>query len=283
MQVALVVKNSISTQDRDNRNMGLFSYPVPEFEWKHFIFGGHKAYATEMNDYDLIFQEDAGPRHWKDRRARLVYLAIDSTLSEDHLQARLERAEQSDLILVEQDDLERFSHLGIPVKRFNYCVNDRLMRDHGLPRDLDVSFHCGGNGQPERAKVREMLATYCKKRRLTYQSGILHITDYAMAMARSKIVVNWPRTPANRPHRVFDAMACGACLVTGPIPDVMGDERVPGRDYLQVNRISDIPDTIDYLLETGEWQQIAGKGKRLIARYHTWTIRARQLKGILDA
>lgn len=280
MKVALVVKCSGSTTERDNRNMGYWSYPVPEFEWQHFQFGGKKAYATEMNGFDIIFQEDSGPRYFKDAKLPIVYLDIDSTLSTDHLQARLERAAQADLILIDQDGLDKFAHLGVPVRKLNYCVNDHLMKDDDQLRTLDVSFYCGGN--EERGKIRHMMRKYCPENNISFETGTLHPIDYAKAMARSKIVLNWPRVPTNRPHRVFDAMACGACLVTGPLPDVPGDERVQGRDYVKVETMEDIPTMVKRLLDNDEWQEIAASGKRLVAKYHTWSIRARQLKQILD-
>lgn len=283
MKIALVVKASNGTQERETRNMGYWSYPVPEFDWRHFVFKGKTAYATEMNDgFDIIFQEDAGPRFYKDIKKPLVYLAIDSTLSDDHLESRLERAKNADLILVEQDDLEKFAHLGVSVKRLNYCVNDSLFRDnYGLGKPIDVSFYCGSN--EERGVIRNMLRTFCKKRGLVLGTGTLHPIQYAKAMASSKIVVNWPRVPTNRPHRVFDAMACGACLVSGPLPFMPDDKRVEGRDYVEVQTHKDIPDAIDSLLASSDWrQQIATNGKRLVTKYHTWVIRARQLKQILD-
>lgn len=283
MRVALVVKASNSTVHREDRNMGYWSYPVPDFEWKHFMFGGRRAYANEMNDYDFIFQEDSGPRYLKGCNRPIVYLAIDSTLSDDHLKSRLERAQQADLILVDMDDLSRFQHLGAPVRRLNYCVNDRVFKDYGEEKTIDVSFHCAGNGtDSERYKVRQMLGTYCKKRGLKYTSGILPLPEYARAMAKSKIVVNWPRTPANRPHRVFDAMACGACLVSGPLPEVDGDERVPNRDYVEVEKVREIPDVIDYLLSSGDWREFGQWGQRLIKKYHTWSNRSKQLRNILQ-
>lgn len=279
MKVALVVKDSPSTRNRTDRNMGYWSYPVPEFEWTHFVFGGPRAYADELNDYDVVIQEDAGPIHYKNLKKPLVFVSIDGTLSADHLDTRLKRAAQADLILVDHEPLEPYKALNIPTRRWGYCVNDCLMKDYGQSKTIDVSFHCAGNGQPERKQVRQLLSDYCQASGLVFQSGILALPEYARAMARGKIVVNWPRVPGNRPHRVLDAMACGACLVTGPIPD--GDERVPGRDFLQVNRIDDLISAIEYLLNSGDWQQIAGKGKKLIAKYHTWTIRARQLRAIL--
>lgn len=281
MKVALVVKASNGTQEREVRNMGYWSYPVPEFEWRHFVFPGKKAYATEMNSgFDLIFQEDAGPYYFKNVSLPHVYLTIDSTLSKGHLESRLHRARGTDLILVDQDHLESFTALGIPVRRLNYCVNDRLFKDYGEERTIDVSFYCGSN--EERGQIRNMLRPYCKERGITFETGTLHPIEYARAMARSKIVLNWPRTPNNRPFRVFDAMACGACLVTGPLPDVMGDERVEGRDYIQVGQIEGIPATLQRLLDNDEWQDVAARGKKLVTKYHTWAIRAKELHQMLS-
>lgn len=281
MKIALVVKPSNGTQEREVRNMGYWSYPVPEFKWQHFVFGGKKAYATPMNgDFDVIFQEDAGPYYLKNVRRPLVYLAIDSTLSPDHLESRVKRAKHADLILVDQDDLSNFTHLGIPVRRLNYCVNDWLFRGYGEERTLDVSFYCGSN--EERGRIRNMLRDFCPKNGISFETGTLHPVHYAKAMARSKIVINWPRVPTNRPHRVFDAMASGACLVTGPLPDVPGDERVRGRDYVQVDSAAELPGVIVDLLKSGEWQQIAAKGTKLVAKYHRWSMRAKQLGQILN-
>jgi glycosyltransferase involved in cell wall biosynthesis len=282
VKVALVVKPSDSTQDRESRNMGYWSYPVKQFAWAHFVFGGKRAYATEMNGYDLVFQEDAGPRFFKHLKRPRVFLSIDSSLSEGHLKARLERARHADLILVDHDRPEQFLPLRVPVRRLNYCVNDRLMRDYNLERDIDISFHCANSGNLERKRLRMLLGEYCQKRGLNFTSGVLHITDYARAMARSKVVVNWPRTPQNRPHRVFDAMACGACLVTGPLPDVPGDERVEGRDYIEAGRLDDIPAIAEELIKSGRWQEVGQNGKRLVAKYHTWATRAKQLRQMLD-
>lgn len=281
MRVALVVKPSDSTQEREERNMGYWSYPVPEFEWRHFVFGSKVAYATEMNEYDVIIQEDAGPRFYKHLKKPVVYIAIDSSLSDDHLKSRLERAWHADLILVDHDRLDRFDSLKLPVRRLNYCVNDHLMRDYGQEREIDVSFHCAVSGCRERKELRALLDKFCRENDLIFTSGVLHITDYARQMAQSKIVVNWPRVPSNRPHRVFDAMACGACLVTGPLPDVGGDERQAGRDYIEVEKLEDIPAVILALLDSGRWRTVGQSGRNMVAKYHTWAVRAGQLRSIL--
>lgn len=280
LKVALVVKHSsTSVWDRENRNMGYWSYPVSEFEWQHF--DGFD--SSKLNEFDLVVQEDAGPKRYSGLRKPLVYIAIDSTLSQDHLDSRLQRAANANLILVDHAPLEDFFQLNIPVMRWNYCVNDHLMRDYGEDRDIDVSFLCGGRNSPERKQLREILSHYCEETGLSFVSGVLHPIDYAKAMARSKIVVNWPRHPKNRPHRVFDAMACGACLVTGPLPYVPGDETLPSRDFFEVGKVEDIPLVIGDLLVSGDWRQIASNGKELVDGKHRWAIRAKQLREILES
>jgi len=282
LNVALVVKHSsTSVRERDCRNMGYWSYGVPEFEWTHFDGFGP---ASELNEFDLVVQEDAGPKRYSGLTVPLVYVAIDTTLSPDHLESRLPRAANADLILVDHGPLEDFYPLDKPVMRWNYCVNDNLMRDYGEGRDIDVSFHCGGRNSEERQRLRLLLSEYCEDNGLTFASGVLHPTDYARSMARSKIVVNWPRHPNNRPHRVFDAMACGACLVTGRLPKVAGDYLLLGLDELQqVDKLEDVTLAIKYMLDTGKWEELAQKGQRFIARYHTWAIRARQLREIIKS
>lgn len=259
--------------------MGYWSYPVPEFTWEHV--DGYD--SNVLNSFDLAIQEDAGPKKYSGLTVPLVYVAIDSTLSEDHLKARLGRAENADLILVDHGPLEDFYSLNIPVMRWNYCVNDYLFRDYGESRYIDICFLCGTRNSPERQWLRGTLSDYCEENRLSFQSGVLHPVDYARAMARSKIVVTWPRSPANRPHRVFDALACGTCLITGPLPDVPGDERVPGRDYFEVGAVEDVLGTIANLLEKDDWQTMGQKGKKLVTKYHTWAIRARQLRAIIES
>lgn len=280
LNVALVVKHSSSSVlERECRNMGYWSYPVPEFEWTHF--DGFD--ANLLNAFDVVIQEDAGPKRYSGLRKPLVYVAIDSTLSEDHLNARLQRAANADLILVDHGPLEDFYQLDKPVMRWNYCVNDNLMKDYGEGRDIDVSFHCGGRNSEERKELRLILSHYCEEVGLTYASGVLHPTDYARSMARSKIVVNWPRHPNNRPHRVFDAMACGACLVTGPLPCVPGDCLMIGTDYIRITQTNEVTAAIGQLLDSGQWQEVARTGEKFVRLNHTWAIRARQLRAILES
>src|SRR5262245_34298610 len=105
--------------------MGAFSYPVPEFEWKHFSLGkGFDCDTRQFKEqgFDLIFHEDGGNYgNYTHRAIPIVYHAIDSTLSEDnHYSPRFIQAQKSDLILVDHDRLERFNIGGVPTMRWAY-------------------------------------------------------------------------------------------------------------------------------------------------------------------
>ena len=283
LNVALIVKGSASNYERNMRNMGWWSYPVQEFTWKHFWLGDRPVNTRQFDEFDLVFHEDGG--NWcKYNRLSdipIVFLSVDSTLSEAHYQQRLAIAEQADLVLVDHDQLKRFPGS----RRWSYCVNDRVFKP--LEKEIDITFHCGTGarkGMPggvERTEMRQYLNGVAKDRGYSYRSGAMGLLDYAGNMGKSRVIVNWPRTPINRPHRVFDAMACGACLVTGKLPDVTGDYTMPGLHYVDYEDKREIEMVLPALLNGG-WQDIAAKGYELVMLRHTWAIRAKELRNILS-
>ena len=57
LKVALFVKSSPIAAERDNRNMGGWSFSVPEFTWKHFYANNFEQIdRAKYKDYDVIFQ-----------------------------------------------------------------------------------------------------------------------------------------------------------------------------------------------------------------------------------
>lgn len=283
LHVALIVKNTPASFARDDRNMGMFSYAVPEFTWEHFSPGkgnGVNTRELKRRGFDLVFHEDGGSwGDYRDNSLPCIYYAIDSTLSdENHFTPRFKQAQSADLVLVDHDRLERFQPCGKPVRRLSYCVNDKLF--HPADKTLDVDFQC--SGAPERRMYRTLLSEFCKARGLSYQSGAVPLGDYARNMNRAKVVVNIPRTPNNRPHRVFDAMASGAALVTLKLPDVSGECRKTGQHYLEVAP-EDIAEKAAILVENGTWQLLALEGRKLVEQRHTWAARARELREMIKS
>jgi hypothetical protein len=292
LKVALIIKNSDAPKQRENRNMGYFSYPVDEFEWQHFWFP--KNATVDLNDFrefDLVFHEDTtnGAQYKRLGTVPLVFLDIDSTLSEVHLHKRRILGYQADLILVDHAPLENFSEGRGKVRRLGYCVNDLVFKDYGLSKSVDLSFHCstGGSknhpGAKERKAIRALLDTYAMQKTLRYRSGVLGLQDYARAFNESKVCVNWPRTRINRPHRVFDVMAARSCLLTGKIPAVDGDGLEAGVHYIEFGNQRDMIERLDWLFEDGERiEQITNAGHQHVMNNHTWRHCAKRLRKILS-
>lgn len=281
LHIALIVKNTPAAFEREQRNMGIFSYAVPEFTWEHFAPG--KGATLDLADFqaqgfDLVWLEDGGV--WCDFTRRVLpvcYYAIDSTLSDEHhYQPRLEQARKADLVLVDHDDLRRFAG-GAPVHRLSHCVNDRLFQP--VPKSIEVCFHCGSS--PERHEWRVRLSKLCASKGWRYVSGAVSLSDYARDMGQAKVVVNVPRTPTNRPHRVFDAMSSGAALVTLPLPAVSGELRRSGVQYLECGA-AELEDRIESLLEHGTWELLAMAGREFVLAKHTWAVRAKELRELIQ-
>jgi hypothetical protein len=294
LKVAILIKPGCPPPG-EGRNMGYFSYDVPEFTYQYFSPGGGNIDLRLYNNFDVIYHEDAG--NWGDyirdkNTPPVVYMSIDSTLSDTHYQERLKQGGKSDLILVDHDKIERFKVSGKPVRRLTYCVNDHLFKP--LEKTLDVSFHCGSGarkgypGGKERNELRAQLDGICKELGLSYESGVLGLPQYAAALGRAKVVINLPRTPINRPHRVFDAMAAGACLLTAPIPWIEEDLLGIGfnKTHIVFENINQLPEILELLLKglnfKGWWYDTMLSGSALVEFNHTWSIRAQQLRQILN-
>lgn len=270
--------------------MGYWSYPVEEFTWEHFTLGDPFIYNIKVfqrKGFDIVFHEDGGNYGTYTQKGTLplVYLAIDSTLSDVHFERRLEQARQADLVLVDHDRLERFTKCK-QVRRLSYCVNDRVFQptQHKV---FDVAFHCsagsrrGMPGGETRTMIRGLLHDVCTENNWKYSSGALGLQEYAFTLASARVCVNWTRTEINRPHRVFDTMAARTCLVTNRLPEVSGEPRLAGMDYVEVDNPDQLTTMLETLLASGEYNTIAESGYKFVTENHTWAIRAKQLRKML--
>lgn len=284
LRVALVHRDR--PRAAENRMVGWWSYVVPEFDVKHYPVP--KGFCLDREElarqHDLVVLEDAKVYGTFVGRGGLpvFYHVTDSTLSDEHYQVRCRQAKQADAILVDWDDLDRFRHLHMPIYRFNYCVNDRLMRDYEMEKDIDVGSY--QSGTVERRKVEAWLRAFCKEHGYVFQSGVYPGQEYPMMMTRSKIVVNLNRNPNTRGHRIFDIMACRACMLTSPTMDVSGETRRAGFHYLEYDPddLSLLGEQVDWLLDTERWETFARNGHTLVRESHTWQVRASYLHGIVE-
>ncbi len=274
IRVALVHRDSLRATER--RMVGYWAYDVPEFEWDHVnVKRGFTIDRRRLNqDYDVIVYEDSKIYgQFINPGIPVAYMIGDSTAGQSHYQHRLKEAQKADLNLVDHDKLDRFPNS----RRFLYCVNDRLFQDYQLPKTVDISFHCHIKGNQERYKMQQFLADYCQRKGLVFETGIRHWGEYAQAFSRSKITVNLSQTPTNRPHRIYDAMACRTCVVTSVKPRVSGEDILAGKHYAVYGDNEGLENILDHLLETGNWEMFADNGYHHVHHNHTWAVRSMEL------
>ena len=267
------------------RAVGFWAYDVPEFEVTHFGVG--RVGATRRSKYkdmgfDLIFREDhkCYGKLKRDALIPTIYYIVDSPASKSHYKKRLQVAPQHDLLLIEQDKLSRFRHLNIPMRRLGYCVNDQFFRDYELDKDVDICFHARPIDQ-RRIHMHHWLAGFCSRHGYKYMGGKRGRLDYPHSFNRSKVSVNTIHNPACRNHRVFDVMASRSCLVTDILPMVSGEKRESGEHYIEFGSWEQLADVLTTLMSNGKWQEIADRSYELVRKYHTWKIRAKELRQII--
>jgi len=282
LHALVLTKSSPAALERERKAVGYFSYGVPEFTWdydtpgKAFELDTHK---LRKRGYDFIFHVDGGCwGHYSGHAIPVVYYVIDSTLSEaNHYHPRLTQSRRSDLVLVDHDRIERFAGTA-PVARWNYCVNERVFKPVG-EKVWDIAYHCNGSDN-ERAVLRSVLHEYATRYGWSYRSGALGLEEYAESLAAARVVVNQPRVAGNRPHRVYDTLAAGACLLTGFLPDT-GDGLLPSIHYETFAGPDTLLQQLKWLLEQERWQLTARLGRRFIMEHHVWSVAAQRLRQIL--
>jgi hypothetical protein len=261
--------------------MGWWSYPVPEFTWEVItIQKGTALDLASLGQYNFVFHVDSGNYvTYRHRGARpVVFVTWDDTLSPGHKQVRLEQAKQVDLLLVDHSPLAEWPG-PYKVRRANYCSDDRLFAT--AEKTVDVAWHCSAGDCLARSEIKNLLPSVCQRGGWSLSCGGLSRPEYARALARARVVVNFPKTPTNRPNRVMDAMVARACLLTGVLPIVDGAGMVPGEHYVTFDRPQDLEAGLHQVLDAGEWERVANAGYELAMAKHTWAVRAAELRQML--
>lgn len=282
LRVALFHRDNLACL---HRLVGAFSYPVPEFDWVHFVVPKHfdlDKVSLKAQGFDLIVHEDAGAYARVVSQANIphLYVVRDSTLSPEHYSDRFNQAAVADLVLVDWDVVQRFADTGQRAVRWAHCVNDLFFRDYGLERTVDVGFYANIRGNPDREWLDGWLRQFCQGHGYSYASGRREWLDYARAFASCKLAVNLNRTPTTRNHRVLDAMAAGAGLLTSTLPEVSGEDFTGVcAQWADVDQLAEI---IPGLLDHDNWYFLGKRGQAAVLQGHTWAVRAGQLRQIVQ-
>ncbi len=211
-----------------------------------------------------------------------LYWAIDV-----HLNFYWQRhyARLFDLVLSAQRDyVPLFEGDGVPARWLPWGIDPRLFKDHGLPRTIDVAFvGMIDANRPKRAAVVDEL-----RRRFglaTFGEDPAHRlgeTEMARIFSSAKIVFN-ESVFGDVNFRTFEAMACGALLLTERTGNGLVELFTPG-EHLAVYEPDDLVAQIaHYLAMDAERERIAAAGHELVTGRHTMAARMATLTDWLVA
>lgn len=285
LHVAVIIRHKVHLRERESRIVGPWSYPVEQFTWDFVELGRKfKTPLSKFKNYDLVFLEDGLFGEFTGEGCPVVSYVIDSTVSQQHYMDRLDQAHRMDLVLVDHDRLARFhvSRSGRDAVRWSYCANDVLFRDRMRERSVDVGFYANIKGEA-RSRACQVLEDHCKRKGYSYALGpvIGDVQAYPKSFNQTKININISQWPGNRPHRVMDCWAARGCLLTSELPIVSDEPRLRGHHYIEFKTMNGMTAGIDYLLRSGQYQDIADHGYELSKSHYSWHAQAANLRNIL--
>ncbi|HML59499.1 MAG TPA: glycosyltransferase [Solidesulfovibrio sp.] len=159
-----------------------------------------------------------------------------------------------------------------PVKWLPLFCDPSRDRDPGLPRDVPVSFVGTLDGRVNSAR-KPFLQAFRTKAPLFMTTGA-----YAPIFGRSRLVLN-QSAAGELNFRVFQAMACGAALVTEDVGNGLETLFTPGTDLLTYRR-GDPDDAARVALAAladPDLETVARAGREKTLSRHTVLARARTL------
>ena len=145
LKVAVI--HSYHREQTSERMHGAWSYPVPEFTWQRAkVSDGYTIDRADYADYDFVLIEDSHALGTIVGEGTPVgYWVGDSVISEWHYDIRHTQAGGADLILLTQDNLERFTDIGKPVRRWMMCIDENLFHTGYGEKTTDVGYFFVGN------------------------------------------------------------------------------------------------------------------------------------------
>jgi hypothetical protein len=185
-----------------------------------------------------------------------------------------------DVLLLHPHALELLPH---PRERVHWtpsAIDPHLFRDRGVTRDLDVAFVGATESiwQPRQSLLQRIAARYKTNDFFAERCAFEQIPEL---YNRARIVIHIPIVDALNP-RIFEAMGCGALLLTGRVNNRIDELFTEGLHFAAYDDEDDALTKIDYLLaHDDERARIARIGYTEVHRAHTYAHRFREILATL--
>ncbi len=224
----------------------------------------------------IIYHDDSAPLMLAGFEKVTIPTLFYSIDSHHHIGWHAHFALAFDCVLVAQRNyLEKFQSTHSNAHWFPLWAPELV--EPNYPKTIGVSFRGNLNPKlhPKRAKFFEKLKQLVA---LDLQVG-----RYADTYARSKIVIN-QAVKDDINFRTFEAIICGALLITPEVGTGLSELFCPGRDLITY-RPGDVDEAAQkiryFLAHDDERENIAQSGRAQVLRYHTAACRAEQLEALL--
>ena len=186
-----------------------------------------------------------------------------------------------DIFLVAQQDYLRLfldQRLAHHVEWFPLFCDLEQDQDPGLERDIPVSF-VGTLNPPLNPLRRPFLKTFQRSAPI-----FLHQGDYRPVFARSRLVLNQSAV-GELNFRLFQAMSCGAALVTEACGNGLDDLFTPGEDLYLYPRgdAATAAALARQALASPRLEAVAKSGQRKTRALHSGLARARRILSLAEA
>jgi len=206
-----------------------------------------------------------------------VYYAIDVHLN---LFWQIHYGALFDLVFLAQKDyVPIFTGQGVAARWLPWAIDPEVFCDRGTARPYDLCFV--GTVDPDTRPKRSAAVELLKRRfgMVTFGERVderLPWRRMAEVFGRSKIVFN-EAIMGELNFRVFEAMACGAMLLTEDIGNGLRDLFSPG-EHMDVYDCGSLLSKVEYYLKHDkERERLARAGAREVAREHTLVRRMENL------
>jgi hypothetical protein len=188
---------------------------------------------------------------------------------------RLRYARLFDHVFVSQKDwLDDFVSAGCKqVNWLPFACDLEFHRDYQIERSFDVGF-VGNTNQSIQADRLRLLMELSKRYKMNDFSKPVYLQEMARIYSQSKIVVNMPNRGGFN-MRVFEAMACGALLLTEDTRNGQKELFTAGVQLDVYKSKQELFEKIDYYLANEERRrEIAEAGQAEVRSKHRYSDRA---------
>lgn len=150
--------------------------------------------------------------------------------------------------------------------------------DPGGERDIPVSF-VGTPDPPLNPGRKPFLEGFKRLAPLVRRTG-----DYRPVFGRSRLVLNQSAV-SELNFRIFQAMSCGAALLTEACGNGLTELFTPGEELFTYARgdCAGAAETALRALSDGSWARVAASGKKKVRERHSSTARARRIARAAEA